>query len=113
MPDVPTETILAAHDVFVCPTLAVPAVKADHDEFDTNFQINGKRVQAYVGWVMTHGFNLISQCPAMSVPTGFSSYGVPTGMQIVGKPYDDASVFRAAAAFEKATTPWVRKRPNI
>jgi Asp-tRNA(Asn)/Glu-tRNA(Gln) amidotransferase A subunit family amidase len=105
--------ILASHDIFICPTLAVPAVKADHDETDTNFQINGKRVQPYVGWVMTHGFNLVSQCPVMSVPTGFSSHGVPTGMQIVGKPFDDASVFRAAAAFEEATNPWTKNRPNI
>ena len=49
----------------------------------------------------------------MSVPTGFSSCGVPTGMQIVGRPYDDLSVFRASAAFEAATRPWRSKRPAI
>ena len=62
---------------------------------------------------MTHGFNLLSQCPVMSVPTGFSSCGVPTGMQIVGRPYDDRAVFRAAAAFEGATQPWRGKRPAL
>ena len=49
----------------------------------------------------------------MSVPSGFSSYGVPTGIQIVGKPFDDLRVFGAAAAFEGATTPWRDKRPTI
>jgi Asp-tRNA(Asn)/Glu-tRNA(Gln) amidotransferase A subunit family amidase len=106
------QPILKAYDVLICPTLAVPAVKADHDDADPDFRINGKRLQAYVGWVMTHGFNLVSQCPVMSVPTGHAATRVPTGMQIVGKPFDDLSVFRAAAAFEAATNPW-SERPNI
>ena len=106
------QPILSKYNALVCPTLAVPAVKADHDDADPNFTINGKPIQAYVGWVMTHGFNLVSQCPVMSVPTGFSSYGVPTGMQIVGRPYDDPSVFRLASAFEQAK-PWRDRRPDL
>ncbi len=106
------QPVLKKYNAMICPTLAVPAVKADHDDADPDYRINGRVVQAYVGWVMTHGFNLVSQCPVMSVPTGFSSYGVPTGMQIVGRPFDDASVFRAAAAFEGATNPW-SQRPSI
>lgn len=77
----------------LCPTLAVPAVKADHDELDPEFRINGKRVQAYVGWVMTNPFNLVSQCPAASIPSGFASSGVPTGLQIVAKTHDAQCVF--------------------
>ena len=106
------QPILSKYDILICPTLAVPSVKADHDEFSTKFAINGKPVQAYVGWVMTHGFNLVSQCPVMSVPTGFASNGVPTGMQIVARPYDDLRVFRAASAF-KSARPWSGKRPNL
>ena len=106
------QPILSNYDILICPTLAVPSVKADHDEFSTKFAINGKPVQAYVGWVMTHGFNLVSQCPVMSVPTGFASTNIPTGMQIVARPYDDLRVFRAAAAFE-TISPWRGKRPSI
>ncbi|MBI07665.1 MAG: hypothetical protein CMM54_11845 [Rhodospirillaceae bacterium] len=106
------QPILKDYDAMICPTLAVPAVKADHDDSDPDFRINGKRLQAYVGWVMTHGFNLLSQLPVMSVPTGFSSYGVPTGMQIVGQPYQDSSVFKIASAFESETNPW-NARPSI
>jgi len=102
------EPILNKYDVFICPTLAVPAVKADHDDADPNFTINGKPTHAYVGWVMTHGFNLISQCPVMSVPSGISSSGVPTGIQIVARPFDDLRVFKAASMFESAQ-PWQEK----
>jgi Asp-tRNA(Asn)/Glu-tRNA(Gln) amidotransferase A subunit family amidase len=69
-------------------------------------------VQAYVGWIMTNPFNLVSQCPAMSIPSGFADTGILTGIQIVGKTFDDLSVFRAAAAFEKAK-PWRGQRPKI
>lgn len=106
------EPILNRFDALICPTLAVPAVKADHDDADPGFMINGKPIQAYVGWVLTHGFNMISQCPVMSVPTGFGASGVPTGMQIVARPFDDMRVFRAASAFEKAK-PWNGRRPMI
>jgi Asp-tRNA(Asn)/Glu-tRNA(Gln) amidotransferase A subunit family amidase len=46
--------ILEEHNALICPTLAVPSVKVDHDELNQEYQINGKRVQAYVGWVMTN-----------------------------------------------------------
>ena len=107
------QPIVSKYDVMICPTLAVPAVPTDHDEFSTDFTVNGTVVNAYVGWIMTHGFNLVSQCPVMSVPTGFArSTGVPTGMQIVARPYDELRVFRAATAFENAKR-WRRKRPPI
>ena len=106
------QPILKRYDVLICPTLAVPAVKADHDDADPDYRINGKRIQAYVGWVLTHGFNLVSQCPVMSVPTGHAANGVPTGMQIVARPFDDHRVFQAATAFE-AAAPWRGKRPDI
>jgi Asp-tRNA(Asn)/Glu-tRNA(Gln) amidotransferase A subunit family amidase len=61
---------------------------------------------------MTSPFNLLSQCPVMAVPTGFSRLEIPTGMQIVGRTYDDLSVFKFAAAFEEAR-PWAANRPAI
>ena len=87
-------------DVFVCPTNAVPAVAADHDSYDPAFEINGRRVDGEYGWVMTHPFNMLSRCPVLSVPSGLADNNVPTGVQIVGKTYDEPSVFRAALALE-------------
>ena len=50
--------------------------------------------------------------PAASVPCGFTKDGLPIGLQLVGRRFDDATVLRAAAAFEKAH-PWAGKKPPI
>jgi amidase len=103
--------ILDEYDVLICPTVAVPSVRADHRNDDPDFQINGKPVYPYVGWILTYPFNLVSQCPVASVPSGLCpETGVPTGLQIVGRTFDDLTVFRAAAAFERAR-PWRDRRP--
>lgn len=104
--------VLSKYDILITPTLCVPAVKADHDDADPDFTINGKKVPAYLGWIQTYPFNLMSQCPVASVPSGLSQSGVPTGLQIIAKTYDDMSVFRAASAFETAR-PWRGNRPGI
>jgi Asp-tRNA(Asn)/Glu-tRNA(Gln) amidotransferase A subunit family amidase len=104
--------ILETYNVLICPTNAVAAVPAVHDQADPNFTINGRRHHATYGWFLTNPFNLMSQCPVMSVPSGFASSGVPTGIQIVGRTFDDVSVFRAAAAYE-AASPWRQHRPNL
>ena len=104
--------VLSKFDILITPTLCLPAVKADHDDADPDFTINGKKVPAYLGWIQTYPFNLMSQCPVASVPSGLSKSGVPTGLQIVAKTYDDMSVFRAACAFE-AASPWRGNRPGI
>jgi Asp-tRNA(Asn)/Glu-tRNA(Gln) amidotransferase A subunit family amidase len=104
--------VLSKFDILITPTLCVPAVKADHSEANPDFSINGKKVPAYLGWLQTYPFNLMSQCPVASVPSGTSKSGVPTGLQIIAKTYDDMSVFRAASAFE-AARPWRGNRPNV
>ena len=45
---------------------------------------------------LTTPFNMLSRLPVMSAPTGFASNGIPTVMQIVGKSYDDNTVFRVS-----------------
>jgi aspartyl-tRNA(Asn)/glutamyl-tRNA(Gln) amidotransferase subunit A len=63
-------------------------------------------------WVpFTYPFNLTGQ-PAASVPCGFTEGGLPVGLQIVGKRFADATVLRAAAAFESAR-PWQGRRPAL
>ena len=107
--------ILRQYNVMLCPTLGVPSVAADHSIFDTEVVINGHPVDPYFGWCLTYPFNTLGQLPVASVPSGVASNGVPTGMQIVGRPYDDISVFRAALAFEEAR-PWLvagAPRPNF
>ena len=50
--------------------------------------------------------------PAMSVPCGFSSDGLPVGMQLMAKAFDEGTLFRAASAYELATK-WREKRPPL
>jgi len=94
--------LLERYDVLVCPTTALPAVAADFDHAKGKVEINGKRVNPMLGWVMTTPFNTMSRCPVLSVPSGRAKSGVPTGIQIVGRTYCDADVFQAAMAYETA-----------
>jgi aspartyl-tRNA(Asn)/glutamyl-tRNA(Gln) amidotransferase subunit A len=50
--------------------------------------------------------------PALSVPTGFSSAGLPLGMQIVGKPFTEGLIYRVAHAYEQATQ-WHERHPDL
>jgi Asp-tRNA(Asn)/Glu-tRNA(Gln) amidotransferase A subunit family amidase len=61
---------------------------------------------------MTYPFNMLSQLPVMSVPSGFALTGVPTGIQIVGRSYDDLSVFRIARTLELAAS-WGTRVPRL
>ena len=59
----------------------------------------------------TGPFNL-ANVPAISVPCGFTDSGLPLGLQIVGRPFSEETLFRAAHAYEQATT-WHTRRPPI
>jgi aspartyl-tRNA(Asn)/glutamyl-tRNA(Gln) amidotransferase subunit A len=50
--------------------------------------------------------------PAASVPCGFSTDGMPIGLQVIGRRADEVAVLQASAAFERAQ-PWMDKRPPI
>jgi aspartyl-tRNA(Asn)/glutamyl-tRNA(Gln) amidotransferase subunit A len=56
-------------------------------------------------------FNLTG-LPAMSIPCGFTSAGLPIGLQIAGKPFDEAMVLRVAHTYEQHTE-WHRRQPSI
>jgi amidase len=108
--------LLEKYNVLVCPTTALPAVPADFDHSQGIVKINRKAVNPMLGWVMTTPFNTMSRCPVLSVPSGLAANGVPTGIQIVGRTYSDADVFRAATAYEKAAGPWfadASRRPKL
>jgi len=105
--------LMERFDVFVCPTNTVPAVPADHDATAADFQVDGVKVDSEYGWILTHHFNMLHHCPVMAVPSGFAENGVPTGIQIVGRSFDDPTVFRAALAYEAEVGGWFRSRARI
>jgi aspartyl-tRNA(Asn)/glutamyl-tRNA(Gln) amidotransferase subunit A len=66
----------------------------------------------WVRWAeFSYPFNM-SWNPAASVPCGFTSDGLPVGLQIVGRRFDDLGVLQASAAYEQAQ-PWADKRPKL
>ncbi len=93
------------YDAFICPTLAAPSVPADLDSTRDKVTINGKEVDPMLGWAMTYPFNILSRCPILCVPSGRARNNVPTGVQIIGRTFDDRSVFRVGHAIE-AADPW-------
>jgi aspartyl-tRNA(Asn)/glutamyl-tRNA(Gln) amidotransferase subunit A len=60
---------------------------------------------------LTNPFNLLG-FPAISVPCGFDGAGLPVGLQLVGRPWEEATVLRAAHAYEQATD-WHRRHPVL
>ena len=87
---------MQSYDFIVTPTVATPA-------FDTGILHPDDGVgNAWLDWTpFSYPFNLTQQ-PAASVPCGFTKDGLPVGLQIVGKMYDDAGVLAAARAYETA-----------
>jgi len=94
------------YDLLLTPTIACPPFRVNQDNPP---EIAGRPAAAYAWIPFTYPFNLTGQ-PASSVPCGFSKDGLPIGLQIVGRRYDDMTVMRASAAFEKAR-PWIQHRP--
>jgi len=98
----------ARYDLLLTPTVACPPFKVG---LDNPTEIAGAPIQEYDWIPFTFPFNMTGQ-PAASIPCGFTRDGLPIGLQIVGRRFDDATVLRAAAAFEKAA-PWAGRRPPI
>lgn len=58
------------------------------------------------------GFAPLTGCPAISVPCGFSQSGLPIGLQIIGRPFEDTLVLQAAHAYEQSTL-WHTQHPDL
>ena len=97
-----------AYDLLLTPTTACPPFRCG---LDNPHEIGGRRVSEYAWIPYTFPFNLTGQ-PAASLPAGFTSDGLPVGLQVVGRRFDDAGVLRAAAAFDRARS-WAGARPPI
>ncbi|MFI6291559.1 amidase [Nonomuraea sp. NPDC050790] len=97
--------IFARFDALLCPASGTPALLAGEDYLETPLVVDGVTLGHNLEAPLTVPFNLASRCPVLSVPSGRSEQGVPTGVQVVGRPYDDATVFEVGAAVT-AALPW-------
>ena len=92
------------YDVLVLPTCGRPAQPVEDDP-----EITSKETSARLPYLLTRLFNLASS-PAASIPCGFSSGGLPIGLQIGSRPGGDEMILKVAHAYEQAT-PWHTMRP--
>lgn len=76
-------------------------------------EIAGTRMTTYIDWMRSCWYVTFMANPAISVPAGFTSTGLPVGIQIVGRHRDDWSVLQLAYAFEQATGHGKRRPPLI
>lgn len=101
------------HDAFVMPTVSAPEIPAEGWQRDT-IEVNGKQVTD-TDTAMTVLWNMFGRCPVLAVPSGMTDGGLPTGLQIVGRPHDDVTVFRIGRALEELR-PWLdapERRPRL
>lgn len=93
--------LMADVDAIVCASSMDPACEiADEAEVDRTY---GRQART--------PFNLLG-VPACAVPTGLATNGLPLSMQVVGRAFDEATVYRVARAYERAG-PWADRRPPI
>ena len=109
------EEALKRVDVILAPAVPIPA--PTFEEIQQGFiEVDGNKIPVarWSGNFWTQGsipFN-ITGLPSLSLCCGFSSSGMPIGMQIVGGPFQEERVFQVAHAYERAN-PWYKRRPNI
>ncbi|TAN39414.1 MAG: Asp-tRNA(Asn)/Glu-tRNA(Gln) amidotransferase subunit GatA, partial [Nitrospirae bacterium] len=68
-------------------------------------------LQMYLSDIFTISVNLAG-LPGISIPCGFTKAGLPIGLQLIGKPFDEATILKVAHAYEQATD-WHRRKPSL
>jgi aspartyl-tRNA(Asn)/glutamyl-tRNA(Gln) amidotransferase subunit A len=102
------EQVFSQCDVLHAPTLAIPVptiAETDVGGGEAMWQVIGQLVHC------TGPLNYLG-LPALSVPAGFTANGLPTGYQLIGRPFDEALLLQAAAAYESVTD-WTQRRPVL
>jgi aspartyl-tRNA(Asn)/glutamyl-tRNA(Gln) amidotransferase subunit A len=89
---------LEACDVLATPTVGTPAIPLDHVD------------QTSTPAGFTRAVNLLKRC-ALTVPNGLTGNGLPSGLQLIGRPYDEGTVLRIGWAYEQATD-WHNRLPS-
>jgi aspartyl-tRNA(Asn)/glutamyl-tRNA(Gln) amidotransferase subunit A len=93
--------LLTAHDLLVTPTCLTPSIPLDELSLAT-----------LAPSILTPYWNSLGN-PAMSVPMGLTSAGLPVGLQLAGRPFEETTVFRAADAFQSLTGHHLTESPIV
>ncbi|WP_164700468.1 amidase [Modestobacter sp. KNN46-3] len=97
------------YDVLLAPTTQVLPFPVEQ-EYPT--EVAGVPQDDYLGWMRSCTLISATGCPALSVPGGFTSDGLPVGLQVIGAPRADRRVLEVGHAFEQATG-FGRRRPEL
>ncbi|MFH1458673.1 MAG: Asp-tRNA(Asn)/Glu-tRNA(Gln) amidotransferase subunit GatA [Candidatus Omnitrophota bacterium] len=97
------DRVFKEFDCILTPTSPTPAFKIGEKVDDP--------LKMYLSDIYTISANLAG-LPAISVPCGFTKKGLPVGLQILAKPFDEEMLFRVASAYEQ-NTPWHKMRPVL
>jgi|HubBroStandDraft_4_1064222.scaffolds.fasta_scaffold08365_6 Asp-tRNA(Asn)/Glu-tRNA(Gln) amidotransferase A subunit family amidase len=89
------------YPVLLCPTAAIPAFHHGEREW----QVDGKTVKYLDAWSYCEWWNLLG-FPAVVIPMGQSEQGLPIGVQIVGRPWEEDVVLAVAAKLDRDRSPW-------
>ena len=89
--------------MILSPTTPTPAFKIGEKSQDP--------IAMYLSDIFTIPANLAG-VPAISIPCGFSSGGLPIGLQLMAKPFDEETIFKASYCFEKAHD-YANQKPNL
>ena len=90
-------------DAIITPTAPTTAFKIGEKTQDP--------LQMYLSDIYTISVNLAG-LPALSLPCGLDSEGLPIGMQIIGKHFDESTILNIAYAYEQSTD-WHKRKPNL
>ena len=93
------------YDALVCPTFGGLGLRAG-DDYADGIDVAGQHLDLYIFAALTPVFNVASRHPVLAVPSGLASNGVPTGVQVVARPYDDVTAFHVGAAAERELGLW-------
>jgi amidase len=96
-------------DVLIVPVAGIVAPPVDWAPWDQSASEHHRRFADFANFAMP--FNLTGQ-PAMSLPLAWSEGGLPIGVQLVGRPLDEAVILNLAAQFEQAS-PWLERMRSV
>ncbi len=108
----PIAALFEQYDVLLAPTSATRGLVAGEGYVGTGVEVDGVELP-YFDSLLTPLFNLASRCPVLNVPSGFARNGVPTGLQIVARTFDDVTAFRVGAALEQLRPFWADRTPDF
>ncbi len=100
--------VFSKYDALITPTTPVPAPEIEEKEI----KLGGKTIDVTAALTRCTGIFNLTGFPAISIPNGFSTEGLPTGMQIVSKPFNERMILQVANHYESRTR-WYERTPIL